>query len=242
MTIPKQFIYKIDEEGNSFAVDNPEWVKYAQQQNYKLFLERSGIPEFYWTIGFKDYVGNKLSVEYKKILYYSENLKEKKFEHTHLYIWGLGSTQKTALSCNIGKEAIKKGLKVKFILAGELIDSMMKLQGYNNDYSAIKELDSLKTDYDLIILDDIADPEKAMMWNSSNKSLIVTEWDKFFRKVLYNGSHIVMTSNFSIENCRSYFSESVFNMLDRNVEKIHLIDSVKQVRKLKVQSAFDDML
>ena len=238
----KPFLFKTDEDGNQYAIDNPEYQIYIQNTRYKLFLERSGIPEFYWNIEFKDFIGNKKSVEYRKILHYAEHLNEKAFEHVHLYLWGIGSTQKTALACNIGKSAIRKGLKVKFILAGDLIDSMMKIQGYSNDLSLIKELEDLKNNYDLIIVDDIADPDKAMMWNSSNRSLIVSEWDRLFRKILYNHSHVVMTSNFSIENCKQYFSESVFAMLDRNSEKLHLTESVKEIRKLKVQSAFEGII
>jgi len=239
LDIPKQFIFKQDEDGNNFAVDNPDWRIYIQNEKYKLFLERSGIPEFYWNIHFDNYVGNKKSVEYKKILHYANHLDEKQFSHVHLYLWGNQGCQKSALACNIGKSAIKKGLKVKFILAGDLIDCLMKIQGYNNNIELVKEIEDLKTNYDLIIVDDVADVEKALMWNSSNKSLITSEWDRLFRKILYNGTNVVMTSNFSIDNCKQYFSTSIYEMLDRNMEKIHLTESVKEIRKLKVQSAFE---
>jgi len=239
---PTPFIYKIDEYGNSFATDNPEWKVYIQNVRYNLFLERSGIPEFYWNINFENYVGNKKSVEFRKIKHYAEHLNEKQFSHVHLYLWGNQGCQKSALACNIGKSAIKKGLKVKFILAGDLIDTLMKIQGYNNNSELVKEIEELKTTYDLIIVDDVADAEKALMWNSSNKSLIISEWDRLFRKILYNGTNIVMTSNFSIENCKQYFSTSIYEMLDRNMEKIHLTESVKEIRKLKVQSAFEGII
>lgn len=242
MIIPKPFIFKTDEDGNSYATNNLEYLKYIQQTKYKLFLERSGIPEFYHDIDFDMYVGNKKSNAYKKIVYYAEHLKDKNFDHVHLYLWGLHGCQKSALMCNIGKTAIKNGLKVKFVLAGDLIDAMMKIQGYSNDAYLMKEIEDLKTNYDLILLDDISDSEKAMMWKSENKSLIISEWDKFFRKVLYSKTHVVMTSNFSIDSCKQYFSQSVFEMLDRNTEKIHLTDSVKQIRQLKVSSAFNGVI
>lgn len=243
MERPNPFIYKIDSSGNSFATDNPNYKVYIQNEKFKLYLEKSGIPEFYWNIEFSDFVGNKKSTEYRKILYYANNITDKLFDHVHLYLWGIQGSQKSALSCNIGKSAIRKGLKVKFILAGDLIDDLLKLQGYNNNEILYNKIEDLKTNYDLIIVDDIGDPKKSATWKSdTGKDLVLTEWDRFFRKVLYNKTKLVLTSNFPIEIMKEYFSDSIYEMLDRNVEKIHLTDSVKEVRKLNVQSAFEGVI
>ena len=52
MEIPKQFIFKTDEDGNQYAVDNKEYQKYIQNEKFKLFFKKSNIPEFYFNIEF----------------------------------------------------------------------------------------------------------------------------------------------------------------------------------------------
>lgn len=123
--------YFQDETGEVVATIDPVKTQELRKKKYEYFLKKSGIPEFYWDIDFNDYKGDKQSESFKKIKYYSENILNKEFKYVHLYLWGIQGTQKTALECNVLKEALKKGLKVKFILAGDLIDLLLKLQGFN---------------------------------------------------------------------------------------------------------------
>ena len=223
------------------AVDNPEYQKKIQNEKYLLYLKQSGIPEFYHTIEFKDYHGNKESDEFKKIFYYANHCHEEKFDHVSLYLYGSNGVQKTAISSNIGKQAIRNGLRVKFVLAGDLINKLIKLQGYvdyNNEiiqniYRQVQELKQC----DLLILDDVGDPEKTLQWK--NSPLLTVEWDNFFRELLASKTKIVMTSNFDIETFKQYFSQSIFELLDRNTVKIHLTESIKNIRKLNVEKVFE---
>jgi hypothetical protein len=48
-----------------------------------------------------------------------------------------------------------------------------------------------------------------------------------------------MTSNFDIETFKQYFSQSIFELLDRNTVKIHLTESIKNIRKLNVEKVFE---
>ena len=223
------------------AIDNPEYVKEISNARYQLYLKQSGIPDFYHNIDFKDYHGSKESSEFKKIFHYANHCHEEKFDHISLYLFGSQSTQKTALVSNIGKQAIKNGLKVKFVLAGDLINKLIKLQGfvdYNNEIiqSVYKQVQELKQ-CDLLILDDVGDPEKTLQWK--NSPLLTVEWDNFFRELLASKTKIVMTSNFDIETFKQYFSQSIFELLDRNTVKIHLTESIKSVRKLNVEKVFE---
>lgn len=234
------FIYRIDEDGNSFATDNPEYIKYIQTEKFKLFFKKSGIPEFYFNIEFSDYIGDRKSKEYIYIKKYAENCHKKEFNHTHLFLYGIHSTQKSALAYNVGKLAIKNGLNVKAILAGTLIDKLMKLQGFNYIESIYEEIKQLKQS-DLLIIDDFGDPNKVLSWKGESKNLIIGAWDTFLREILASNTKLVMTSNYSIKFIEGYYGSSLYELIDRNFIALLLNSSVKEVRKLKVQSAFEGM-
>ena len=233
--------YFQDETGEVVATIDPVKTQELRKKKYEYFLKKSGIPEFYWDIDFNDYKGDKQSESFKKIKYYSENILNKEFKYVHLYLWGIQGTQKTALECNVLKEALKKGLKVKFILAGDLIDLLLKLQGFNYNEVLYEQAEDLKNNYDIIAIDDIGDIQKSLMWKGDSKNIILSEWDRFLRKVLYNGTKIIMTSNFDVTIFKEYFGESIYAMIDRNFEKIQLIESVKDIRKFDVSVAFEGM-
>lgn len=227
----------VERDGETFAIDNPEYVKKIQNEKYEYFLNKSGIPIFYHSIEFNDYHGQKHSEEFRKIKYYAEHCHEEKFRYVSLYLWGNQGCQKTALMCNIGKQAIKNGLKVKFILAGELIAKLIKISGYSQDEEIEREIKELK-EQDMLLIDDCLDIQKNLTWNNS-KHLITAEWDNFLRHALSQGQRIIFTSNNSLESAKDIFGESLYELLDRNVEKFRLSDSVKQKRKLNVSSVFE---
>jgi intein/homing endonuclease len=145
----------------------------------------------------------------------------------------------TAIACNILKEAIRKGLKCKFILAGSLIDKLMKLQGFNKDEELYDEIKELKQS-DVILIDDCWDIDKNITWKNNN-SLIITEWDIFLRDLLSRDTKIIMTSNFDKSIIKTHFGESLFQLIDRNFAELHFTESIKEIRKLTVESAFDSM-
>jgi len=229
----------IENTENGLLTESEAFIKKQQQQKFELYLAKSEIPSFYHNIDFEQYQGNKTSEAFKQIRYYSDNIDKSIFDHVSLYLWGGNGTQKTALACNIGKEAMRKGLRVKFILAGDLIAKFMKLQGYSKDPILQQEIDDLRT-YDVILLDDCWDEEKAMYWKNSS-SLIIAEWDIFLRGILANGVKVVMTSNHTLDIVSQKYGVSLFELLDRNFHQVHLTDSVKQLRKLNVADAFKGM-
>jgi DNA replication protein DnaC len=237
----EQFILKKDDSGNEYVVDNPDYQKKIQQEKYNFFLQKSDIPSFYWNISFKDYKGDKNSKEIKQIMFYAENCHKEKCKHTHLYLWGTQSTQKTALACNILKQGIKNGLKVKFILAGTLISDLLKIQGFSKDEDIYYKIKNLKQ-CDLLLIDDIGDINKSVYWTKSeNKNMIVSEYDMFLREVLSSNTKVIMTSNFDISIFKQYFGESMYELIDRNFAQIHLTQSVKSVRKLNVNKIFEEI-
>ena len=234
--IERYLVFK-DKNGEDIAVENPEYIKKIQNEKYDLFLNKSGIPSFYHDIDFKDYCGQQHSEELRKIKYYADHCHEEKFKYVSLYLWGSQGTQKSALGCNILKHAMKNGLRCKFILASDLIDMLIKTSGYSKSEEIEEEIEYLKS-CDLICIDDIGDLNKHITFNNSNH-LINAEWDNFLRHVLSNGVKIVFTSNNSLEATKDIFGDSLYELLDRNVEIVHLTDSVKSKRKYKIKSVFE---
>ena len=156
----KQFIIRT-ESGEEVATLNPKWEAEMVKKKYDLFLKQSDIPTFYYDIEFGHYKGKKTK-EFKSVVYYAENLDNPDLDHAHLYLYGVNSSQKTALAINILKEGIRKGLRAKFVLAGSLIDKLMKVQGFKQDPDIMSYLKGIK-ECDIICIDDAFDPDKALM-------------------------------------------------------------------------------
>jgi DNA replication protein DnaC len=231
----------IEEEGEIVAV--PDLIKQqeAKIKKYQYFLIQSGLPEFYHNINFEDYKGDHNSEVFKKVKYYADNIDKSEFKHVSLFIHGKHSTQKTAVACNILKEAMKKGLTCRFILAGVLIDKLMKLQGFHKDEELYEEIKQLKK-CDVLLIDDCFDPDKSLMWkNSVNNSMIIAEYDIFFRDLLSRNTKIIITSNFDKSIIKQYYGISLFELIDRNFVSLEFTESIKELRKLSVESSFENM-
>jgi len=236
----KKFLIEVDEDGNEYAVENPEYARKRRKELYSLLLKKSNIPDFYHDIEFKDYRGNKDSEEFKKIVYYAENCYKDEFKHSHLYLYGNHSTQKTALACNILKEAMRNGMRGKFILAGTLIDKLMKLQGFNHDEELYEEIKELST-VDILVCDDAFDVQKSIMWKTESRNMIICEWDRFLRDLVSRGTRVILTSNFAKEPIKEHYGDSLHELIDRNFIFLHLVDSVKSHRKMDLEKIFKDM-
>ena len=131
---------KIKDE--SYAVPNKFYWKEISQKKYQILLKRSGIPNFYWDIGFSDYVGEISNENVKKIQYMCNNIHDEKFKYVNLYLWGSETgTQKSAVACNFGKECIRQGLYVKFMLFGSFVNHLMKLQGFHRDEESNEKIE-----------------------------------------------------------------------------------------------------
>lgn len=237
----KKFDY-VEIEGDIFISYNKDYEQEIRLKKYQYFLEKSGIPKFYWKIEFKDYRGRRSQKNVKKLIDYAENINHDKFKDVNLYLFGVNSTQKSSLACNLGKEAIKKGLKVKFVLAGILTDIFLKNQGYSREHDTYEQLQELEN-ADIIIIDDAFDKNKSMLWSNKNsRSLIVSEWDRFLRKLIYNNQRIFITSNLTIENIKSEYSESLYELIDRNFITMQFLDSIKEKRKKRFENLFEEEL
>ena len=234
----KQFIFTTDDYNNEIAILNPEWEKQQRQKRYDIYLQKSKIPNFYHNINWDNYQGDKSCDSYRKIKHYADNIEDPKFNHVNLFLYGIHGSQKSAIACNVAKTALSKGLKSRFILAGSLIDKLMKCQGFNAPVDIVQEIQDIKKN-DLLIIDDIFDTQKGLYWKGDGNSLILTEWDTFLRDIISEGVKIVCTCNYSPSIIKQHFGESIHQLIDRNFVVFELKDIITEKRKLDVMSAFD---
>jgi len=238
MTDKKPYNFLRDEDGTTIAHKNESYWKKMSQKKYELLLKRSDIPHFYWNISFEDYKGNYSLVELFKAKKYAKECFTDKFNFVNLYLWSkINSSQKSAVMINIGKEAIRQGKHVKFILAGDLINMLLKNQGYNVDDDTKEKLQILKQQ-DMLLIDDVFDSKKAVQWKQSD--LITAEIDLFFRGLLSTNIKIVMTSNTEPQSIKDKFGISIQELITRNFVDLEFNDDIKLHRKKMFENIFDE--
>jgi DNA replication protein DnaC len=232
----------VDVDGNIYAKPNKIYWDKVKEEKYRLLLRKSGIPKFYHDIHFDDYKGNMSRGNLDKLRYMLDHIYDEKFKDINLYLWGAGNgTQKTASACNFGKECLKIGLSVKFMYFGVFINYLMKCQGFKRDEDAYSKLMELKGS-DILILDDCFDPNKSLLWkNEQSRSMIISEIDSFLREAIYNNKRFVLTSNMSIDTLESNYGVSLYELMDRNFVKMLFLDSVKEIRKFRLDDIWKDM-
>lgn len=218
-------------DGIEIATLNSEWKKEIQNKKYEFFLKESHIPKDYYNLNFEHAsIGSNKEVV-QKCYNYINNYNKHSIKN--LYLYGLNSSGKTTAMCSIGKEAIRKGLKVKFILSSDLLSVLQKTSGYNNNEEMFSEKRKLEN-CDILLIDELFDSTKSILWKGDSKNLIVAEWDSFLRHTISNGVKIVCTSNILPFRIASDYSQSLFELIDRNFEILEFTESVKQERKRRV--------
>ena len=227
------------------VVDGEDHLTWTQGYNehilknqYNKRLLKSGIPNYYWDLDFSDYIGEHCKLEVEQVKKYAERCHTDKFNYVHLYLWGKHSSQKTTLASHVGKYAIKNGMIVKFVLAKNLINALMKNQGFNRDEEATAFLHEI-TNCDLVIIDDGFDSSKSLLWKNNGRDLILSEWDGFLRDMVTSLTRVVITSNIPVKDIKESYGESLYELIDRNFIKIKLLDSVKEERKINLKGLLD---
>ncbi len=232
VTITKedQYIYSIDPStGEEYSTLNPAFQKEQKKKLYEYYLKYSGIPKEYWDI---DTRSIKISDTLRdQAIEYVNTIETKK---TNLYLWGAeNSTGKTSLACAIGQDLLRKGYECYFGMASDVIKALMKTSGFNSDkyneeaFTLIKRLSTA----DVIIIDDIFDPNKSIHWTTKSNNLIVGEWDSLLRSAVNDNKKIILTSNKSLQHVAQNFSTDLANLLDRSFTFIEFTESIHHIRK-----------
>lgn len=224
-------------DGEDVAIRNEDYWKKKEQEKFELYLIRSGIPKNYWDIDFIDYQGDKSIDSKNKCEQYAKRCLEEKFHNVNLYLAGNFSSQKSMCACAIGKEFIRQGLTVKFVYAGDLIDLLLKNQGFSFNEEFYEQLQKI-IQADLIIIDDVFDSQKGVYWQK-NSDLIISAWDTFLRNFIHSDKRIVMTSNFTIEVIKEKFGESLHQLISRDFLQLMFYDDIKIVRRKRFENIWE---
>lgn len=224
----EKYIISINAEGEEVASPNPEWIKHIQNLKYDFYLKDSGIPVDYWKLEYSHIqVGSNTRVVEvcKNYVYKVQNGTLK-----NLYLFGDNSTGKTTAMTCIGKDAIRVGIKVNFILSSDLLDILQKTSGFNSSPEFQTKKEKLFGS-NLLLIDEVFDPSKSTLWKGESKNLIVSLIDAFFRHVISTNVRIVMTSNMVKEKIANDYSLSLYELIDRNFETLKFSESMKELRK-----------
>lgn len=232
----KRYIEVEDEEtGEIYMQENPEWTKEYIKKMYNFFLNESKIPKEYYDIDESNYLGDKTYSDFKKCMAYGSYCTDPDLHDVNLYLTGDNSSGKTTIACMVGKKFILSGYRVRFILAGALMDHLMKNQGFNRDEIASRELSKL-SQADLVIIDDAFDPQKSLKWRGESGRYNVLEFDNFVRTLLSNDIRLIITSNKTITEIFSEYGKSLHNLIKRNFVPYEFNDSVEvTVQNSKVE-------
>ena len=207
----KEFIFREDENGNLISEVNPDFVRQSNMNMYNYKLKKSGIPREYYKYSFDNVIGFEGWV-IEKCKQYVDTFQDN--EDTSLYFVGERNSGKTALSCIIGMELLKKGFDVSFAEFQYLQDCFITNQGFSKNEEIEAYIKKLKK-ADVIIIDDCYDPEKSVRWKNSNH-LIIAEWNYFIRSHISNDKKFIKTSNIQIQNVETYWGKDIAGMLSES--------------------------
>lgn len=228
MTIDKYILKEVN--GEEYAIPNPEWQKHVRETNFDYFLEIAGIPKTYWNIEFSDL---SFGENQRPTAYCSQYITKLKYGlKLNLMIYGNQVTGRSTALTNIGKEAIKNGLYVRYIKSSNLYKIISDSTDFNSEIkeSALFELKTIMQNQ-LLLIDDLFDLERNLMWKSESKSLIIQAWYNFLSDYLTVGN-ICFTTTTMKERIANDYSPSLYNLIDTNFKVIEFRESVREKRKL----------
>jgi len=122
-------------------------LNYQKRQRLRLSLHKANIPhDTIIDYNIRHYIKGQSYDNVKKLKFYVDNFIES-FSDKQLYMWGKPGTQKTTLSFWIGKELIKRGCSVYYILMNDLVKDLQR-EGFEEttDLSKYYNVDCLIID------------------------------------------------------------------------------------------------
>ncbi len=139
----------------------------------------------------------------------------------NLFIYGKTGTGKTFLSNCIAKEILEQGHSIVYISAVRLF-KLLSDAAFNKDNGHDRRTDHLY-DCDLLIIDDMG-TEVSNSFTGSELFCIINE------RAL-DARHTIISTNLSIEQFRSRYSERIFSRIASNYIMIKLIGDDIRIRK-----------
>jgi DNA replication protein DnaC len=199
--------------------------EYQNRQKLRLSLHKSNIPQdaiIDYTI--RHYIKGQSFGNVKKLKFYTEHFGER-FKDKQLYLWGEKGTQKTTLSFWMGKELIKKGYSVYYILMNDLVKDLQR-EGFEEN-----EIDKYY-DVDCLIIDRAFVADQVTLYKSGYQ---IPFLDNFLRKRIDQlQKATIFISNTHVNKIGANgFGEDIQDLITRKTNPFGLILEFKDHYTLK---------
>jgi len=199
---------------NEYGVDEAKKCscleKYQKDNTLEISLKKSNIPMEALDYTIRSYIGKQSLSSVKKLQKYIKKYKQT-FYNKHIYLYGSKGTQKTTLSWWVGRELLKKGVTVKYILMNDLIK---ELQDDNfKDESSIDQYYNV----DCLIIDRSFSKEQITLYKSGYQLPFL---DNFLRKRIDQlQKSIIFISNINIyEIAENGFTKDIEDLIVRKIK------------------------
>lgn len=210
-----EFVKYVEKEidGEIYLVKTKEWKDAQDRAMFSSRFGQTGLPQHVKDLSFADYIGSSRVIP-RKLTKYVKDF-DKTFHRIHLYFWSHDNgTQKTTMASVVGKELLKQGKTVRFILMGDLLSMLSDLE--RKEESQVRRADLLGCDF--LIIDDSFDKMKATIYRSGFQ---ISFLDIFLRERLeVTKKATCFTSNFSLDE----IDEEVFGRSLKKLMKRSIID------------------
>jgi DNA replication protein DnaC len=164
------YLYDKDKD---IAVKCQCFIDYQNRQRLRLKLDKAGIPSsaiIDYTI--RQYIKKYSWESVQKLRKLVNNFEERFFDKV-IYMYGAPGTQKTTLSYWVGRELLKKGINVQYILMDELVKLLQK-EGFHEEVDLSKYRNT-----DCLIIDRAFASDQITLYKSGYQIPFI---DSFLRK------------------------------------------------------------
>lgn len=219
------FIFDKDNEGNPVSRKCSCLIEHQRRQKIRYGLYKAGIPiNKVIDYSIDTYIGSDSRDSVDKLKQYTSQFKNN-FHNIHLYIYGPNSTQKTTLVWWLGRELIKQDVSVRYVLMDDLVRMLTKEDFEADMREEVKKLSSV----DCLILDESFDKDK-VNWYASGYQLSFL--DRFLRNRMEQRQAATMfVSNRGVNYIYDNFSQSVYELINRNTQQTQLYFSDYYMKK-----------
>jgi len=221
--------FKRDSNGEVYVISTEKHKEKQKEIEFKRKFKQANLPLHLLDYNINTYQGNDYNQNILKLSKFIQNYSNK-FTNYHLYLWSSeNGTQKTTIASYVGRELLKQGFKVQFILMNKLIKTICEAD-FDKDPDIIDKYNRI-LNCDFLIIDDCFDPMKVTVYKSGYQ---IPFLDSFLRERLENlRKSTCFTSNISVDNIDdNVYTKSIKNLILRNINNPMLFsDSIYKERK-----------
>jgi len=202
--------YIYDEKTDS-AVKCECLKEFQRKRKLEITLNKASIPyDYIKDYHMRKYIGRKSIDNLQKLKQYVDKFEEKFFDK-HIYFYGAMGTQKTTVAYWVGRELIKKGLSVKYVLMDQLIKDLQK-QGWEDEVD-ISQYSSV----DCLIIDRAFMADQVTLYKSGYQ---IPFLDNFLRQRMdQEQKSTIFISNNEIDNIASNgFGKDIEDLVRRKIK------------------------